>query len=121
MTGSTGDFGAGRIDDHALLPPIAAGTIVEFTFDGEPVTGRLGEPIAAALIANGIRVFRTMPRFGDPRGGYCMVGRCAECQVIVNGAPGVMACVTPVRAGLEVWTQIGLGEAIDSASAGAAS
>jgi aerobic-type carbon monoxide dehydrogenase small subunit (CoxS/CutS family) len=74
------------------------------------VAGREGEPIAAALLAAGYRVFRTMPRRGDPRGGYCMVGRCTDCAVIVDGVPNVRSCVMVVAEGLDVRTQRGLGE-----------
>lgn len=102
--------GAGRINDHSLLGPLPDAPIETFTFDGREIEGRRGEPIAAALLAAGVRVFRTMPRFGDARGGYCLVGRCTDCQVVVNGVPGVRACVTPLSAGLEVRTQHGLGE-----------
>ncbi len=69
-----------------------------------------GEPIAAALLAAGYRVLRTMPRFGDARGGYCMIGRCTDCLVVVDGLPNVAACRTPVSAGQVVRTQHGLGE-----------
>ena len=103
-------FGAARIDEHPTLEPLPARTTVFFTFDGAQVAGREGEPLAAALIAAGVRIFRAMPRFGDARGGYCMVGRCADCLVIVDGTPNMRACVTPVRDGLEVQTQHGLGE-----------
>ncbi len=104
------DHGAGRVLQHPILPPSAVVALDTFTVDGAPVVGVRGEPLAAAMIAAGIRVFRTMPRFGDPRGGYCMIGRCADCQVIVDGNPGVRACVTPVRAGIDVRIQRGLGE-----------
>ncbi len=65
--------------------------------------------LAAALFANGVRVFRTMPRTGRPRGGFCFAGRCSDCQVIVDGVPNVMACVTPLREGMRVQTQHGVG------------
>jgi hypothetical protein len=103
-------YGATRIDEHPLLPPWPERPVVTFTFDGVPVSGREGEPLAAALLAAGISVLRTMPRFGDARGGYCMVGRCPDCAVVVAGVPNVRACVTPVVAGLEVRTQQGRGE-----------
>jgi aerobic-type carbon monoxide dehydrogenase small subunit (CoxS/CutS family) len=89
------------------MPPAPA---VAFTFDGALVEGRAGEPIAAALLAAGYRVLRTMPRFGDGRGGYCLVGRCADCLMVVDGLPNVRSCVTPVADGLDVRTQHGLGE-----------
>ena len=99
----------------ALLPTQSSAIcrqcpLVEFTFDGAAVEGREGEPIAAALFAAGYRVLRTMPRFGDARGGYCMIGRCTDCMVVVDGIPNVPACLTPVSAGLVVRTQRGLGE-----------
>jgi predicted molibdopterin-dependent oxidoreductase YjgC len=101
--------GAGRISDHPALGRGPASAIVTFSFDGAPVSGRDGEPIAAALFAAGIRVLRTMPGLGEPRGGFCMVGRCVDCLVVVDGRPNVRACVTPVRFGLRVETQRGLG------------
>ena len=104
------DFGAARITTHPILGELPSVPLVEFTFDGEGVAGRDGEPIAAALFAAGYRVLRTMPRFGDARGGYCMIGRCTDCMVVVNGIPNVPACLTPVIAGLDVRTQRGLGE-----------
>jgi aerobic-type carbon monoxide dehydrogenase small subunit (CoxS/CutS family) len=99
-----------RIEAHPILEPMPTVSPVTFSFDGQNVEGRPGEPIAVALLAAGVRIFRTMPRFGDARGGYCMVGRCADCMVIVDGVPGIRACVTPVSAGLTVRTQHGLGE-----------
>jgi hypothetical protein len=105
------DVGATRITTHPILGHLPPVPLVEFTFDGAAVSGRDGEPIAAALIAAGYRVLRTMPRFGDARGGYCMVGRCPDCLVVVDGLPNVPACRTPVSAGQAVRTQHGLGEA----------
>lgn len=73
---------------------------------------RPGEPIVVALLAAGLRVFRTMPHTGEARGGYCMVGRCTDCLMIVNGRPNVRTCVTPVEPGMVVQTQHGLGDDI---------
>ena len=100
--------GAGRVTDHPVLDPLPPAPTVTFTFDGALVAGREGEPIAAALLAAGYRILRTMPRFGGARGGYCMVGRCTDCLVIVDGVANVFACQTPVFAGLVVRSQHGL-------------
>ena len=108
--GDPGDLGAARISAHPILGDLPQGLDIEFTFNGAAVAGREGEPIAAALYAAGYRVLRTMPRFGDARGGYCMIGRCTDCMVIVDGIPNVPACLTPVTAGLDVRTQHGLGQ-----------
>jgi hypothetical protein len=104
------DCGATRIAAHPILGDLPPVPLVEFTFDGAAVSGRDREPIAAALVAAGYRVLRTMPRFGDARGGYCMIGRCTDCLVVVDGLPNVPACRTPVSAGQVVRTQHGLGE-----------
>ena len=101
--------GAQRVTSHPILGDLSLATPVLFTFDGEEVTGRAGEPLLPALLASGVRVLRTMPDLGDPRGGYCLIGRCSDCQVVVDGVPNVRACVTLVRDGMVVRTQHGLG------------
>ena len=101
--------GANRNLDHSILGPLPDVPAVTFLFDGVELVAREGEPIAAALLAAGFRVLRTMPESDDPRGGYCMVGRCSDCQVVVDGRAGVRACVTPVQPGMVVQTQIGVG------------
>ena len=98
-----------RIVRHPILDAAPAARSVLISFDGRPIEAIEGEPIAAALLAAGIRVFRTMPRTGQARGGYCFVGRCADCLIIVDGEPNVMACTTPARDGMSVETQHGLG------------
>lgn len=98
-----------RIVDHPVLGRLPDAESIALTFDGVGIPARAGETIAAALLAAGVRVFRTMPRSGEARGGYCMVGRCSDCLVLVDGRPSVRACVTPVRAGMRVSTQCGLG------------
>jgi len=108
--GESNDPGAARTAAHQILGDLPHGRRIEFTFDGAAVEGREGEPIAAALFAAGFRVLRTMPRFGGARGGYCMIGRCADCMVVVDGIPNMMACLTPISAGLDVRTQRGLAE-----------
>lgn len=105
-------FGAQRITSHPILGDLLLAKPVVFSFDGEEFTGREGEPLLTALLASGVRVLRTMPELGDPRGGYCLVGRCSDCQVIVDGVPSVRACMTLVREGMVVRTQHGLGAEI---------
>jgi predicted molibdopterin-dependent oxidoreductase YjgC len=99
-----------RIPDHPTLGPLPAANMVKITVDGRTVAARDGEPIAAALIAAGVRVFRTMPRTGEARGGYCLVGRCSDCLMQVDGEFNVRVCVTATRNGMRVKTQHGLGE-----------
>jgi 2Fe-2S iron-sulfur cluster protein len=114
--GDGDEHGAGRITNHPILGDLPPAPQIEFSFDGALVVGREGEPIAAALFAAGFRVLRTMPRFSDARGGFCMIGRCTDCMVIVDGIPNVPACLTPVSSGLVVRTQRGLGESESAVS-----
>ena len=74
---------------------------VPFTFNGDTVTAKFGDSIAAALLAAGHRVFRETPTSAAPRGPFCMMGSCFECLVVVNGET-VQACQTAVRCGLVV-------------------
>ena len=103
----------GRIPDHPVLGSLPDVRTVTLTVDGVTISARPGEPIAAALLANGIRQFRTMPKTGASRGGFCFVGRCSDCQMIVDGMPNVMACTTLVRDGMIVETQQGVGKWAD--------
>lgn len=102
-------LGAQRVTSHSILGDLPPATPVVFTFDGETVSGREGETLLPALLASGVRVLRTMPDLGDPRGGYCLIGRCSDCQVIVDGVPSVRACMTLLRDGMVVRSQHGLG------------
>lgn len=101
--------GAARIDPHPLLGSSSPAEVVSITFDGGEVEAYRGESLLAALLAAGVRAVRSMPLTGELRGGYCLVGRCADCLVIVDGVPNTRACVTPVCAGMVVETQRGLG------------
>lgn len=89
---------------------------VRFRFDGREIEGLEGEPVAVALLAAGVRVFRSMPESGEPRGGFCFTGRCADCLMVIDGVSGVRACMTLLRDGMTVETQYGLGVALPGIS-----
>jgi predicted molibdopterin-dependent oxidoreductase YjgC len=78
-------------------------------YNGREIPAKSGEPIAAALLAAGVRVFRETARRGYPRGIFCGIGRCTDCVMVVDGRPNVRTCVTPVRQGMKIETQKGLG------------
>jgi aerobic-type carbon monoxide dehydrogenase small subunit (CoxS/CutS family) len=98
-----------RILHHPILPDAPAPDCTIFC-DGKALPAKIGEPVAAALLAAGLRVFRETAKKHQPRGIYCGIGRCTDCVMIVDGEPNVRTCVTPVRAGMKVQTQKGLGE-----------
>ncbi|MDR2181710.1 MAG: (2Fe-2S)-binding protein [Treponema sp.] len=98
-----------RVIHHPILPeaPEPDCTIL---YNGNPIPAKTGEPVAAALLAAGVRAFRETAKLRQPRGIYCGIGRCTDCVMIVDGEPNVRTCVTPVRPGMSVQTQKGLGE-----------
>jgi thioredoxin reductase/Fe-S-cluster-containing hydrogenase component 2/bacterioferritin-associated ferredoxin len=89
-----------RIREHPIIAADDAET-VEFTWQGQSLTGREGETIASALFANGVRIFGHHHKDGAPQGIFCANGQCAQCLVMADGIP-VKSCMTPVAAGMEV-------------------
>ena len=77
------------------------GAAVEIVVDGRPVEAFMGESVAAALYAAGIRELRKSPSAEGPRGMFCLMGVCQECVVRIDGRL-VPSCQEPVRAGLDV-------------------
>ena len=72
--------------------------------DGTPVTAREGDSVAAALLAAGLRAFRTTAVSGKPRGPLCMMGACFDCVVTVDGERNVQACLVRVSNGMRIDT-----------------
>ncbi len=99
-----------RIRQHIILGELQEIEEVEITVDGEVVRARPGEMIAAALMAAGIRALRWTKKHDHPRGVYCAIGRCTDCAMTVDGIPNVRTCITPVKAGMVIETQKGLGK-----------
>ncbi|MEV7012587.1 (2Fe-2S)-binding protein [Streptosporangium sp. NPDC051022] len=72
--------------------------------DGRPVRAVDGVSLAAALVGDRRWSLRRNPVSGDLRGPFCGMGVCFECEVTVDGRPGVRACITRIRAGMRVET-----------------
>lgn len=99
-----------RVNNHPILGPREEGKKIKFTLNGKEMWGYEGEPIAAALMANGIKVFRKTKKRHEPRGIFCSIGRCTDCVMVVDGIPNVRTCVTPLKDGMVVETQNGYGK-----------
>jgi NADPH-dependent 2,4-dienoyl-CoA reductase/sulfur reductase-like enzyme/ferredoxin len=97
-----------RIDKHPILP-IPETHEIQFTWQGQPLKAHQGETIAAALFANGIRVFGHHPKDNSPLGIFCANGQCSQCMVIANGSP-VKSCMEPILPGMDVRPNDGLPE-----------
>lgn len=59
--------------------------------------------VAAALAHAGLAATR-LSVSGQPRQAFCGMGQCQECRVTITGMAHRLACMTPVRAGMQVTT-----------------
>ncbi len=84
-------------------------TAPTFRFDDRPVPFRPGQTVAAALLADGVRSWRTTRVAGRPRGVFCGIGVCFDCLVTADGQANERACLLPAREGMQVQTQQGTG------------
>ena len=103
-----------RVTEHPVLGKEAEGKIVDIYVDGKKIKAKEGEMIAAALIANGIRINRYTVKRKEPRGIFCGIGQCTDCVMKVNGRLNVRTCITPVEAEMEIETQQGVGKRGDA-------
>jgi predicted molibdopterin-dependent oxidoreductase YjgC len=69
------------------------------TFEGQEIPFEPGQSVAAALIAAGIRSWRTTRRDAAPRGLFCGIGACYDCLITINGTSAQRACLVPARDG----------------------
>jgi hypothetical protein len=92
----------GRAKPAASLPTVT------FSFDGGDVTAEAGQSIAAALLASGVRSWRTTRIEGRPRGLFCGIGVCHDCLLTVNGFTGVRACLAEAHDGDRVEREEGV-------------
>lgn len=99
-----------HIEEHPILGTMEKKKYVTVKVDGREIQAIEGEPIAAALLANGIKIFRFTHKFNEPRGLFCGIGQCTDCVMEVDGVPNVRTCVTPIREGMEIKTQYGFGK-----------
>lgn len=74
---------------------------VRFTIDEEPVEGRDGDTLLAALLT-------LRPDLGSlapdrrPRAGFCLIGLCQDCWVRLEDGRRVRACTTALEPGMAV-------------------
>lgn len=78
--------------------------LVEIRVDGRTVRAVAGQSVAGALHQAGIDVLRRNPVTGEPRGAFCGMGVCFECELTIDGAVGQRACLAHVHAGMRIET-----------------
>ena len=80
----------------------AARPRITLRLDGAPVEAQRGDTLLTALLAAGAGHLRNS-EFGDgPRAGFCLMGACQDCWVVVEGLGRVRACATLAEDGMEV-------------------
>lgn len=98
-----------RVTNHPILGPYPVRRKLKIYVDDQKIEAFEGEPIAAALMAAGIKINNISRKRKEPRGVFCGIGRCTDCRMVVNGVPNVRTCVEPVAEGMRIYTQKGLG------------
>ncbi len=81
--------------------------MINFTFEGEPISVEPGTSVAAALLSHGERITRLTRFNSTPRSIFCGIGVCFDCLVEVDGEPNQRSCITTVKEGMVVKVQHG--------------
>ena len=87
--------------------PDAIGATLQVFIDGEPCQARVGDTVAATILAAGREHCRTTPVSGAPRAPFCMMGVCFDCLVVIDGVSNRQGCLTRVCEGMRIDTQFG--------------
>lgn len=98
-----------RIEEHPILGPSQKKASIQIEVDGRRIEAVPGEMISSTLTAAGIKIFRRTPKTKSPRWYFCGIGQCTDCMMTVDGIPGIRTCITPVKEGMKIKTQIGHG------------
>ena len=78
-----------------------------FRLDGQPVSGCVGDTVAAAMLAHDATASRHTGVSAAPRTPFCMMGVCFECLVTVDGRPNQQACMIELTDGMDILRQRG--------------
>jgi predicted molibdopterin-dependent oxidoreductase YjgC len=75
---------------------------VSFVVDGEAISAKQGDTLLTAMLAAGLGHVR-QSEFGDgARAGFCWMGACQDCWVVVEGRGTLRACTTLVEPGMRI-------------------
>lgn len=92
------------------IPAAPHAKMVTVFFERQALQVPAGITVAAALLAAGIREFRTTPVGGVSRAPFCMMGVCFECLVEIDDVPSRQSCLVTVQEGMRICRQIGATE-----------
>ena len=80
---------------------------IQFTFDDTTITAVSGQSIGAALLVASQRSLRKTRFNKNKRGIFCGIGVCFDCLVVIDGVTNQRACITEIKSGMKVQTQVG--------------
>ncbi|MFV3315432.1 (2Fe-2S)-binding protein [Pseudomonas sp. NY15374] len=80
--------------------------VLQFTLDGEPASGLLGDTLLTAVLTSGTHL-RGSDFSAEPRAGFCLMGACQDCWVRLGDGRRVRACATALEAGQQVLREPG--------------
>lgn len=93
-----------RIKNHPILK-FKRGKRITIFFEGKHIKAYEGESVAAALIADGIKVLSYSKKQKRPRGFFCAIGKCSSCLMNIDSKPNTFACMTLVRDKMKIKRQ----------------
>ncbi|MCZ4354836.1 (2Fe-2S)-binding protein [Roseovarius aestuarii] len=88
---------------HGLFAQIEPDTraSVQFTFDGTPVNGFVGDTVLAALLRSGTYIGQS--EFdGTPRAGFCLMGSCQDCTLWDSDGRRLRACMVDIQSDMDL-------------------
>jgi len=88
---------------HRITAGVTRPTPVPVCINGKWTHAYPGESVMAALLGQGVRIFRHTAS-GMPRAPVCNMGVCFECVVTINGKPMQRSCLTPIQDGMVIET-----------------
>lgn len=77
-----------------------------FTLDGQPATGLLGDTLLTAMLTCADHL-RGSDFSAERRAGFCLMGACQDCWVMLASGARVRACATELSSGMDVVTRCG--------------
>lgn len=83
-----------RVDHPAIL----------FTLDGVPCEGRAGDTVLTAILTQAEHL-RLSEFSASPRAGFCQMGACQDCWVVLESGERLRACSTALTAGMRILTR----------------
>lgn len=98
-----------RVMEHPILEELREPDTY-IIYDGKKNSGSVGRTGGSGSFGSRCTHYETHGKKDQPRGIFCGIGRCNDCKMVVDGVPNTRTCVTPVREGMVVETQKGLGQ-----------